>query len=102
MTATRRRGPAAQPDPDTASTDDTSVAGSTDDTEPNGLTCDEFRAQWVRERARREMALGSIRAHLEEQPSPRTVRTAARRWCAQITAMASDVITARQNQEHAE
>ncbi|MEU2300543.1 hypothetical protein ABZ584_24425 [Streptomyces antibioticus] len=66
------------------------------------LTHDEFRAQWARERARREMALGSIRAHLEEQPSPRSIRTAARRWCVQITAVAEDVITARQNQEHAE
>ncbi|MDX3578667.1 hypothetical protein [Streptomyces sp. FL07-04A] len=45
------------------------------------------------------MTLGAVRAHLEEQPSPRAVRTAARRWCVQITAVAEDVITARQNQE---
>lgn len=99
MTATRRRGPAAQPGPDTTSTDDTSVAGAPDGAEPAGLTQDQFRAQWARERARREMTLGAVRTHLEEQPSSRTVRTAARRWCAQITAVAEDVITARQNQE---
>ncbi|MCX5170555.1 hypothetical protein OG616_21420 [Streptomyces antibioticus] len=64
------------------------------------MTRDEFRAQWARERARREMALGSIRAHLAEQPSPRSVRAAARRWCTQITALAEDVITARKNQEY--
>ncbi|KUN03948.1 hypothetical protein AQI95_21145 [Streptomyces yokosukanensis] len=64
------------------------------------MDMDQFRQQWARECGRRTAVLGSIRAHLEEQPSPRTIRTAARGWCAQITAMADDVITARRNQEH--
>lgn len=47
------------------------------------------RLRW--ERARREAALGVIRAHLEEQPSPRAVREAARRWCTDITQLGEQV-----------
>lgn len=41
--------------------------------------------------ARFHVVLGSIRADLEEQPSPASVRTAARRWCNAITAMADEI-----------
>ena len=43
------------------------------------------------EQARREMVLGSIKAHLEEQPSRVSVMSAARRWCADILALAGEV-----------
>jgi hypothetical protein len=45
------------------------------------------------EQARRVMTLGSIRASLEDQPSARAVRTAARRWVADLLALAEEVAT---------
>lgn len=57
------------------------------------------RAQWQRERARREITLASIRGHLEEQPSPRAVRSCARRWCTDITNLAETVIKATSSTE---
>ncbi|MFI0825694.1 hypothetical protein ACH4Q7_14700 [Streptomyces roseolus] len=41
--------------------------------------------------ARFHVTLGSIRADLEEQPSPMAVLNAARRWNYAITAMADEV-----------
>ncbi|MDG9706258.1 hypothetical protein [Streptomyces sp. DH37] len=52
------------------------------------------RATVNRDRARWHITLGSIRAHLDEQPTPRARRAAARRWCAAITAMADEEVTA--------
>ncbi|MGW6456652.1 hypothetical protein ACWF94_12140 [Streptomyces sp. NPDC055078] len=52
----------------------------------------------VRERARRELVLGSIRASLTEQPSVRSVRACARRWAADVLAIAEDI--ARSKMEH--
>jgi hypothetical protein len=51
----------------------------------------ELYAQRAAEQARHEMVLGSIRAHLEEQPSRASVMSAARRWCADIFALAGEV-----------
>lgn len=45
------------------------------------------------EQARRVMTMGSIRASLEDQPSPRAVRTAARRWVADLLALAEEIAT---------
>ncbi|MFJ7159743.1 hypothetical protein ACIQUQ_32985 [Streptomyces sp. NPDC101118] len=45
------------------------------------------------ERARRVLTFGSIRADLEDQPSARAVRVAARRWVADLLALAEDVAT---------
>ncbi|MGW6979952.1 hypothetical protein ACWGE1_10965 [Streptomyces sp. NPDC054932] len=45
------------------------------------------------ERARRVLTLGSIRASLEDQPSARAVRTAARSWVADLLALAEEVAT---------
>ncbi|MGC0317318.1 hypothetical protein [Kitasatospora acidiphila] len=42
-------------------------------------------------RARREVVLGSIRADLAEQPSPRAVRAAVRRWCTAIVQLGDGV-----------
>lgn len=44
-------------------------------------------------RARRALTFGSIRADLEEQPSARAVRRCARRWVADLLALAEDVAT---------
>lgn len=41
--------------------------------------------------ARFHVVLGAIRADLEEQPSRKCVRTAARRWTEAITAMADEI-----------
>lgn len=48
-------------------------------------------AQYHRERARRVLVLDSIRAHLDEQPSPRAVRACARSWVADLLALAEQV-----------
>lgn len=42
----------------------------------------------IAQRARWELTLGSIRAHLDEQPTPSARRAAARRWCHAITRLA--------------
>lgn len=45
----------------------------------------------VAELARREIVLGSIAAHLAEQPTPNSVLAAARTWCADITALGDEI-----------
>ncbi|MFD8948542.1 hypothetical protein ACFV0B_06775 [Streptomyces xanthophaeus] len=45
------------------------------------------------EHARRVLTLGSIRASLDDQPSARAVRTAARNWVADVLALAEDIAT---------
>lgn len=69
---------------------------------PQGDTAEALREQWQRERARREMTLSSIRSHLQEQPSPRSIRACARRWSTDIANLAETVIAERKNQETAE
>ncbi|MFD9225240.1 hypothetical protein ACFWDI_35750 [Streptomyces sp. NPDC060064] len=46
----------------------------------------------TRVQARFEMAIGSVRADLREQPSEACVRSAARRWCNDIIAAADEVV----------
>jgi hypothetical protein len=41
------------------------------------------------------LELLSIRAHLAEQPSPQTIRAAARHWITAITNIADDIIKGR-------
>ena len=48
--------------------------------------------QRAAEHALHELVLGSIRHDLTQQPSPATVRAAARAWCARITATAEDIV----------
>ncbi|MFI6105809.1 hypothetical protein [Streptomyces sp. NPDC051310] len=71
------------------------TAGQWPITEPVSLPEDEDQGAahlaLVAEQARFHVTLGSVRADLEEQPSPMCVRAAARRWCEAITAMAEDV-----------
>jgi hypothetical protein len=47
--------------------------------------------QQLAERARRELVLGSIRASLQEEPSPRAMRKRARMWCTDIRNIADDL-----------
>lgn len=63
--------------------------------DPVNLVTDEHDAHeqhllFTAERARFALTLGSIRADLEEQPSERCVRDAARRWQNAITALADE------------
>lgn len=51
----------------------------------------ELRNRAAAERARFEMVISSIRASLEEQPSERAVRQAARRWNDAVTSVADEV-----------
>lgn len=55
--------------------------------------------RYRQELARRTLVLASIRSHLEEQPSNRTIRAAGRRWCADITNLTDAVVAARKDQE---
>lgn len=59
----------------------------------------ELHMQVQRERARREITLGAIRAHLEEEPSPSSIRACARRWCTAITDLADEVASATNSTE---
>ncbi|MBT2450936.1 hypothetical protein J7F03_28450 [Streptomyces sp. ISL-43] len=59
---------------------------------------EEFLIRARAERARRELTLGSIRASLEDQPSARAVRTAARNWAADVLALAEEIATEKTEQ----
>ena len=56
-------------------------------------------ARYRQERARRTLVLGSIREHLEEQPSVRSIRTAGRRWTEEITNLTNAVAADRKTRE---
>lgn len=56
---------------------------------------DDTRLRYAAEQAQRQLTLDAIRADLEAQPSPRSVLSAGRRWCAAITAMADAVAQAQ-------
>lgn len=47
------------------------------------------------ERGRREIVLGSIRAHLEEQPTANAVQSTARHWVADVIAIGDEVAKAK-------
>ncbi len=58
---------------------------------------DELYVRHAQERALHEMVLDSIRHDLTQQPSPASVRAAARRWCICITNIADELTTTRRN-----
>ncbi|QKW41715.1 hypothetical protein [Streptomyces microflavus] len=60
---------------------------------------EDLRAQWHKERARREIVIGAIRSHLEEQPSRNAAQACARHYCADITALAETVVPAASSTE---
>ncbi|MFJ9474732.1 hypothetical protein ACIRRI_06910 [Streptomyces mirabilis] len=63
---------------------------------------DQLREQWMRERARRELVIHSIRCHLAEQPNARAVRACARRWSRDIDFIADGVIAVMDSTESQE
>ncbi|MEF9903703.1 hypothetical protein [Streptomyces sp. P9-A2] len=67
--------------------------------EPVDLVPDDLYLKRAAERGRREIVLGSIRAHLEEQPTASAVQAAARHWSADVTAIGEEV--ARQKRRSA-
>jgi hypothetical protein len=81
-------------------------AGECPDDEPVGVevvrhdyTDDEVSRYLKRasERGRREVVLGSIRGHLEEQPSPVAVLAAVRRWINDVIAVGDQVAKAKRS-----
>ncbi|MCX4578146.1 hypothetical protein OHB41_34150 [Streptomyces sp. NBC_01571] len=63
--------------------------------EPVDLVPDDLYLQRAAEHGRHEIVLGSIRAHLEEQPTPVTVLTAVRRWINDVIAVGDEVAKAK-------
>jgi hypothetical protein len=63
----------------------------TDGREPVGLIPEDLYLQRAAERGRHEIVLGSIRAHLDEQPTPVAVLTAVRRWINDVIAVGDQV-----------
>jgi hypothetical protein len=59
--------------------------------EPVDLVPDDLYLKRAAERGRHEIVLGSIRAHLEEQPSPVAVLTAVRLWINEVIAVGDQV-----------
>lgn len=59
--------------------------------EPVDLIPDDLYVKRAAERGRHEIVLGSIRAHLEEQPSPVAVLTAVRQWINEVIAVGDEV-----------
>ncbi|WP_156722619.1 hypothetical protein [Streptomyces apocyni] len=59
--------------------------------EPVGLIPDDLYLKRAAERGRHEIVLGSIRAHLAEQPTPNAVNAAVRRWISDLFALGEEV-----------
>jgi hypothetical protein len=67
------------------------TTGECTDAEPVGLVPEDLYLKRAAERGRHEIVLGSIRAHLGEQPTAAAVQSAARRWCADVTALGDEI-----------
>lgn len=66
--------------------------------EPVGFIPEDLYLKRAAERGRHEIVLGSIRAHLEEQPTPVAVLSAVRRWINDVIAVGDEVAkTKRRN-----
>ncbi|MDX2948180.1 hypothetical protein PV383_37275 [Streptomyces caniscabiei] len=59
--------------------------------EPVGLIPEDLYLKRAAERGRHEIVLGSIRAHLEEQPTASAVNAALRHWISDLTALGGEV-----------
>ncbi|MFR9796586.1 hypothetical protein ACL02U_11880 [Streptomyces sp. MS06] len=59
---------------------------------------DQLYAQRAQERALWEMVLGSIRHHLNQQPSATAIRATERHWKNAITNVADELINTRRNE----
>lgn len=56
---------------------------------------DEIYVRLASERARREIVLASIKAHLEEQPTANAVHAVARHWISDVAAISDQVATVK-------
>ena len=65
--------------------------------EPVGLIPEDLYLKRAAERGRHEIVLGSIRAHLEEQPTPGAVQAAVRHWVSDLIALGEEVPTAKRS-----
>ncbi|MGW3024519.1 hypothetical protein [Streptomyces sp. NPDC001221] len=63
---------------------------------------EQLSEQWMRERARRELVIHSIREHLAEQPNARAARACARRWIQDIHFIADGVVAVMDRTENEE
>ncbi|WP_128380483.1 hypothetical protein [Streptomyces cavernae] len=98
----REKGPelalAPDPNPTPATASTTSTTSVVDGSDrrpgewPDPAAAEQLREQWIREHARRELVIDSIRCHLAEQPNARAVRLCARRWIADVNYLADGVI----------
>ncbi|MGP4048752.1 hypothetical protein [Streptomyces sp. 2A115] len=61
------------------------------------VTADELYVQRAAETALHEMVMDSIKHDLRQQPSSPCVQSAARAWCARITAAADDIAQAKRS-----
>lgn len=59
--------------------------------QPIDLVPEDLYLKRAAERGRHEIVLGSIRAHLEEQPTPAAVYAALRHWISDLAALGEDV-----------
>ncbi|MFI6856502.1 hypothetical protein [Streptomyces sp. NPDC050416] len=75
------------------------LPGEQPDAMHSSPTREQLSEQWMRERARRQLVISSIRAHLAEQPCPRAVRACARRWINDINFLTDGVIAALNSTE---
>lgn len=93
---TRKRGPAPTPDPAHATPDSVTAGGDRRRGEwPTSVRNAALRAKWAAEHARRTWAFAVIREHLSEQPTPASIRTAARLWARDILHAADELAQAR-------
>jgi hypothetical protein len=65
--------------------------------EPIGLVPEDLYLKRAAERGRHEIVLGSIRAHLEEQPTAHAVQSATRHWIADLAALGEEVAKAKRS-----
>lgn len=65
--------------------------------QPVGLIPEDLYLKRAAERGRHEIVLGSIRAHLEEQPTATAVYAALRHWIGDLTALGEKVAKAKRN-----
>ncbi|MFD8739395.1 hypothetical protein ACFV06_31415 [Streptomyces sp. NPDC059618] len=61
-----------------------------------------LRTKWAAEHARRTWAMGAVREHLAEQPSPAAIRGVARLWVRDILHLADELVGERLNTERHE
>lgn len=102
-TTNGKRGPAPTPDPAHAThTSVTADTGRRRGEWPTSARGAALRAKWAAEHARRTWAMGAIREHLADQPSPTAIRSVARLWARDILHIADELVGERMNTERAE